>query len=303
MSYPNDILAAFLSALLPATVLLVVAAKCGLLRKLRRLARWQRLAVLAALAVVVGYGGDKPPPSTPAQILQLLTVLKDGTLKDVRGTVVSGTTSAALDAFAAESGQIAAALSNVVEDARADCVDLTNQLAQADYSAAYISLDMPRGTPVFTNHNIMVSFEKVAQTASNLSAWVWFSSPPATNVNVRVQYSIAEGIWSALECSTNYWPATESVGGVECVKYEYCIPQDLSGIPLRPQYEVEFGGFAAGEYLSVPETGVTVTEGETERLPYTGWDTYGTGDDALQVRHVGGIAVQATQFGTNYFGG
>lgn len=301
--YPNSLLAAFLCLLVPLAVALIVAAKCGLWRKLRKLARWQRLAVLALLAVLVGYGGDKPQPQPLGIVLQLLTVLRDGSLKDIRGTVVSGTQAAALDAFAAGAGQIAAALSNVVDAARADCVDLTNQLAQADYSAAYIALDMPRGTPTETNHNIMVSFERVAQTSSNLTAWVWFSEPPATNVNVRVQYSVAADLWQGLDCATNHWPATETVNGVECVRYEYCLPEGIAGTPLRPQYEVEFGGFASGEFLSVPETGVTVTVGETEHLPFTGWDTYGTGDDALQIRYVGGIAVQATQFGTNYFGG
>lgn len=304
MSYPpNDIAVATIALLLPLTLVFIAAVKGGLWRRIVRLPRWQRIAAVCGLAILVGYGGDKPtPPQPSARVLELLTVLQDGTLTDIRGRVVSGAQAAALDAFAAEAGQIAAALDQVVEGAREDCIELTNTLAQADYSAAYISLDLPRGTPIETNHNIMVGFERVEQTASNLTALVWFSSPPATNVNVRLQYSIAAGQWTSLDPVTNHWPATEQVGGVECVRYCYAIPPGIAGIPLRPQYEVEFGGPSAGDYLAVPADGITVEVGEDAYLPYTGWDTYGEGEDALEVRYVGGIAVEARQFGETYKG-
>lgn len=303
MNCPNSLAAAFLACLVPLAAALICAAKCGLWRRLKRSTNhWQRALALVVLALVAGYGGDKPNPQPSSVVLQLLTVLRDGSLKDVRGRVVSGTQAAALDAFAAEAGQIAAALSNVVEAARQDCIDLTNQLAQGDYSAAYIALDMPRGTPVETNHNIMVGFEQVTQTPSNLTALVWFSDPPATNVNIRIRYSVAEGQWGLLDPTTNFWPATENVNGAECVRYVYAIPEGIAGTPLRPQYEVEFGGFAPDEYLSVPESGVTVQVGEVEYLPHTGWVTLGAGADAIAVRLLGGIAVEAVQNGTTYKG-
>lgn len=305
MSFHSDMIGSALCALVPVTLLLIWAVKGGAAWAhdiMRKLSIRQRIVAVAALCVIVGYGGDKPNPQPPEMVLELLTVLRDGSLTDRSGTVVSGSQAVALDAFAGEAWRIAAALSNVVESARASCVALTNRLAFADYSAAYVSLDMPRGVPADPNHNIMVGFEKVSQTPTNLTAWVWFSELPSTNVDVRVQYSVADGVWAQLASVANSWPATEAINGVDCVRYCYAIPAGIAGTPLRPQYEVEFGGYAAAEYLSVPESGVTVQVGEAEHLPYTGWDTYGDGEDALQVRYVGGIAVEARQAGIEYTG-
>jgi len=297
-SFPNSAAAAALALLVPLVVLLVWASRCGIARRLAGLPPWQRALAILGLCILVGYGGDKPAPQPAARIYELLAVLRDGSLKDSRGRVVSGTQAAALDAYAGEAWQIAAAMSNIVEAARADCIDLTNQLAQADYSAAYIALDLPRGTPAELNHNIMVGFERVEQTPTNISALVWFSEMPATNVNVRIQYSVAEGVWTQLAPVANHWPETEIVNGVECVRYCYALPPAVAGIPLRPQYEVEFGGYADAEYLSVPEEGVTVTVGAAEYLPYTGWDIYEEGQpDELRIRYVGGIAVEVRQYG------
>lgn len=290
-------------ALLVPLVLLIAAARGGLAKLmpyLRGLSLWQRVAVSLLCLLIIGYGGGKPDPQPITSLYQLLTVRKDGKLMDLSGRVASGTVAAAMDAFAIEAAQIASALSNVVEDARGQCDALTNQLAGADYTAAYIALDLPRGTPAATNHNIMAGFERVQQTATNLTAWVWFSEMPATNVAVRVQYSIAEGQWEHLVPVSDSWPDTEAVAGVECIRYLYEIPSSIAGVPLKPQYEIEFGGYEPGEYLTVPAEGVTVQTPEAEYLPYTGWDTYGEGEDALEVRYIGGIAVEAIWQGKSY---
>jgi hypothetical protein len=235
-------------------------------------------------------------------VYELLTVLRDGTLTDRSGKVVSGVQSRALQQFSAESYQIAAATAAVVEEARAACIALTNQLSQADYSVAYLALDLPRGVPSDQNHNIMVAFERVEQTVSNLTAWVWFSEMPVTNVNVQVEYSIRDGVWASLPPVESSWPDTYEVNGVDCVRYCYAIPAGIAGTPLRPQYEIEFGGFSPEQYLSVPDTGVTVDVGEETFLPHTGWVRIGDGEDAIDLKIVGGIAVKAVQNGVTYEG-
>lgn len=302
MYHSPDIVTPLIAFLVPFTVLGIIVWRCGLWRKFLTLSNPKRVFAAAVFAALVGYGGQKGGPAVPSRVLELITVLRDGTLTDVSGKVASGVQAKALQQFSDESYRLVQATTNIIEQARLDCIALTNQLSQADYSVAYISLDMPRGVPAEPNHNIMVGIERMQQSTSNVTAWVWFSDFPATNVNVRLDYSIREGIWSPLMAVTNHYPATELIGGVECVKYEYAIPEAIAGTPLRPQYEVEFGGFLPEEFLSVPDTGVTVTVGSEEFLPHTGWVTLGDGEDAIGVHIVGGIAVAATQAGTNYVG-
>jgi len=264
---------------------------------------WQKAAAVMGMIVAVIIGGDKPGPAIPAEIIEILTVRGDGTLRDLSGRVAPGIQAKAISDYIGASGELVAAADAAIEQARLDCITLTNQLLTADYSAAYIALDLPRGTPVDTNHNIMISFERVEQTPTNMTAYIWFSEQPATNVTVHVEYSLAAGSWAALSSITNSYPITYDIGGVDCYRYCYAIPAGISGTPLRPNYEIEFGGFAPGQYLSVPEEGVVVEVDEIEYLPYTGWDDYSTGSDTLLVRYVGGIAVEAVYNGTQIKGG
>jgi hypothetical protein len=261
---------------------------------------WQRAALLLALAAVVMYGGSK---TLPQPILELLTILRDGTLVDLSGKVASGQQARAIKAFIEQIDDELSVADGVIEQARLDCVALTNQLETADYSVAYISLDLPRGIPSEPNHNIMVAFERVEQSSTLLTAYVWFSETPVTNVNVHVEYSIAEGIWALLSPLSNSYPDTEQVNGIDCYVYEYEIPQSIVGVPLKPQYEIEFGGFTEGQWLSVPESGVVVDVDDVSYMPYTGWDEFEDGEDLLRVRSVGGIAVEAVYNGITYKGG
>ncbi len=274
-----------------------------LLRYLRRLPASGRVGLLALLGIAVLYGGDKPPPPVPAVIQQILTVEADGTLKDLSGEVASGVAAAALDAYVGASAAIVQAASNVVESARGDLAALTNAMAQANYQAAYIAYDAPRGTPAVSNHNIMVSFERVKQTPTNLDCLVWFSELPSTSVVVYAQYAIAEGVWRDLAPLTNFWPATETVGAVECVRYRYSLPAEIAGTPLRPQYEVQFGGYGAGQYLGVPVEGITVETNGVTFQPFTGWDTWPLdGGTNVEIHSVGGLAVELVLDGVSYKG-
>jgi len=267
---------------------------------------WQKAATVGGFAVAVLIGGDKgggSQPEVPDGVVEILMLTASGDLKDVSGKLVPGAQALAVQQWIAESGGVVAAADAAVEAARVACAALTNQLLSANYDVAYVAIDLPRGTPAVSNHNIMVSIERTEQSGGVLDAMVWFSSAPSTNVNVVMEYSVADGSWSTLQPTTNFWPITEMVGDVACVRYRYALPAGVVGTPFRPAYEITFGGHNPGEYLSVPESGIVVTVDEQEHLPYTGWDDYSEGEETLLIRYIGGIAVEAIFNGVKYEGG
>ena len=290
----NDphILSCLLALAIPAVAIAVFIVKSGAARKLVK----SHPALLVLVLVAAWY--SSPSASSKGWVpsprfLQLLTTTNGGQIKDLSGTVASGITAASLAQLNAESAQITEAALTTTTNAYAQCVALTNQLLQADYDIAYLSLDLPRGTPAETNHNIMITFEQTVQTPTNFTAWVWFSQMPATNVDLYVEYSIDGISWPLLAPVTNSYPATEPIGSVECIKYIYTIPATISGVPLKPQYDIAFGGYKDGQYLSVASEGVVVTTNGVACLPYTGWDDYSSGTNSLLIHYTGGIADEA----------
>jgi len=300
----NNHFALVMGLLLPLTILLIALVKSSPAWRRHLAGRpwWQKAGIVAMFAAAVLIGGEKGGPAVPPEVLEILTRRADGSLTDLSGKVPSGIQAKAISDYVGASAGLVNAASNVIAEAQAECIVLTNQLLQADYDIAYVSLDLPRGTPADLNHNILVTFQKVEQTLTNLDALVWFSEMPTTNVNVYVEYSVADGVWGTLAPVTNYWPATETVDGVDCVRYRYEIPSGISGTPLKPEYEVAFGGYRAEQYLNVPETGVVVSTNGVDCLPFTGWDDYSAGTNSVLVRYVGGIAVEAVVNGNSIKG-
>jgi len=298
-SQPNS-LGVALCLLVPLVLLLLAASRCGLRSLLRRVSPGQRALVLVCLAVAVVNGGQKGAPAVPARVLELLTVLQDGTLKDHRGKAASGVQQRAVAAFLAESSNIVAAVGAVVADAEARCDELIARMATNDYSVAYVQMSLPRGTPEVPNHNLMITFERTERVSSNqVDRLVWFSSPPVTNVTVYARYRTAAGHDGILAPTTNHWPATETVNGVECVRYSYTLPTSVQNYAVVPSYEGRFGGPLPGMYLNVPSDGVVVTSGGEDHMPFTGTDTY---LDGTRITYQGGIAVELVQGGIVYRG-
>ena len=270
------------------------------------------LAAKAGLAIMLIWatyvGGTKEGQSPASQrISQLVVALSGGGLDDPSGVIGTATQLAAIQMFNDETAAIVAAASNVIAVAAVDYAAFTNQLASTNLSVAYIGYDLPRAAPpVTTNHNITATIMRTAQNAATntLSAWVYFSETPSTNINVYIQASVAEGVWSELAPITNSYPATTTVDGLPCIRYDYTIPIGMRGVPLKPETDLQFGGFDASQYLRVPVSGVVVTTNGVATTPYTGWDyvhpePWGTN---LAVRYVGGVAIEARVRGTNYTG-
>jgi hypothetical protein len=260
------------------------------------------------LAWATYVGGTKPdPPAEARRISQLVFALSGGGIVDPSGVLGSATQLAAIQLFNEETQAIIDTASNIVAEAMAEYAALTNQLATNDYSVTYIGYDFPRADPPnTTNHNIAATIQRVSQvgTTNLLSVWVYFSSEPATNVNIYLQASTAAGAWTTMAPTTNTWPATEDVGGLPCYRYCYEIPAAMRGVPFKPLIDILFGGYDPGQYLNVSAAGVVVTTNGVDLTPYTGWDhahpePYGTN---LAIRYIGGIAVEAIAAGTNYTG-
>jgi hypothetical protein len=264
------------------------------------------LAIMLIWATYVG--GDKEGQSPASQrISQLVVALSGGGLNDPSGVIGTATQLAAIQMFNEETAAIVAAASNVIASASSDYAAMTNQLASTNLSVAYIGYDLPRAAPpVTTNHNITATIVRTAQNAATntLSAWVYFSEAPTTNVNVLLQASVAANVWSELVPITNSYPATTTIDSLPCIRYDYTIPTGMRGVPLKPETDLQFGGFNAGQYLRVPVSGVVVETNGVATTPYTGWDyahpePWGTN---LAVRYVGGVAIEARVRGTNYTG-
>jgi hypothetical protein len=252
-------------------------------------------------------GGTKPETPAAARVAQLVMALRGGGIVDPSGVLGTATQIAAIEMFNEETAAILAAASNIVTAALADYAVLTNRLATNNYSVAYIGYDFLRADPPnTTNHNIVATIQRTSQsgTTNRLSAWVYFSEVPATNVNIYLQASVAEGAWTTLVPVTNTWPAFEDVGGLPCYRYCYEIPAGMRGVPFKPLIDIQFGGYEPGQYLNISADGVVVETNGVSLTPYTGWDyshpePWGTN---LAIRYVGGIAVEAVVRGTNYTG-
>ena len=269
------------------------------------------VAAKAALAIMLCWatylGGTKEQSPAFGRISQLVVALSGGGLDDPSGVIGTATQLAAIQMFNEETAAIVAAASNVIYNALGEYAAMTNQLASTNLSVAYIGYDLPRAAPpVTTNHNITATIMRTAQNSSTntLSAWVYFSETPSTNINVFLQASVSEGVWSELVPVTNSYPATTTIDTLPCIRYDYTIPTGMRGVPLKPETDLQFGGYTIGQYLSVPAQGVVVETNGVATTPYTGWDyvhpaPWGTN---LAVRYVGGVAIEARVRGTNYTG-
>lgn len=294
----------FIGFMIPTLIVLFLGLKLWktLCPKKLGLKRW---AVAAAILAAIYVGGTKPDQPAGRRVAQLVMVMNDGTVVDPSSVLGRAVQIAAIEAFNEETAIIISNANMIVAAALDDYAMLTNQIAHADYSVAYLGYDFPRANPPeTTNHNITATIERVsAPGGETLSTWVYFSSQPETNVNLHLQASLAQDTWVDLEPVTNTWPVTEAVGALACIRYDYSIPNGMIGVPLRPHYDVLFGGPGEGQYLNVPDTGVIVSVGETDYAPFTGCDaTNAAPFEMLAVEYLGGIAIKATAYGTNYAG-
>ena len=128
--------AAILLALaLPALLLVVAAVKSSSvwIPRLRSWPTWQRALAVVGVGAAIIYGGDKPGPVVPPQdIMEILTLRADGSLRDLSGKIAPGIQAKAVSDYIGASAHIVSAADAIIEQARLDCVALTNQILTAD---------------------------------------------------------------------------------------------------------------------------------------------------------------------------
>lgn len=264
-----------------------------------------RMAIAVWIACVLTVGGTKGPDGQSGRLSQFITALISGQVVDDSGVVARYAEAEAIRYFNLESSNIIAAARDSVTGSVAQIVGMGAALTSTPYICAYIAADLPRAEPrQWTNHNVAATIERVAQTGGVLRVWVWYSEAPFQVPNVVFDASVSDGTWVTMTPVTNSWPSTEIIAGTPCVRYDFRVPDGMVGTPLRPEYELSFGGYTPSSYLIAPSGGVLISTNGVERLPYTGWvrqwpAPWGTN---LQVRFSGGIALEAYWMGTQYTG-
>lgn len=255
----------------------------------------------AVVALVVGQitfiGGSKPP-SVKNLVAQFITVLRSGVVIDASGVVAKATEEAVLESFIGYASDINAAASGTVANAAGEFREVAALVTNTERRVIYISSYLPRsgtGQGGIVNHNIASTCEQTRMDAggTNLIAWVWFSAEPAFAPGMVAEIDVGGGPFT-VPCVTNFYPATESVNGADCVKYVFAIPEGSRGVQLIPSYEVRFGTLA--KPLAVPSGGIVVVTNNVPVLPFSGTDRYFGG--RLAVEHHGGIATKAFINGT-----
>ena len=258
-----------------------------------------KAATIAMLLVAAAIGGDKSP--VVQHLATLVTALRGGALLDPSGRIASSAVVAAVREVNATASGIAAAASNVVDEAQWQFDAAADVLTNRTLLVAYLAADLPRALPgVHLNSNVAGNIQRTRQDgATNLLAWVWFSEEPAIAPQVALAYSVDDGVWGYLPSVTNSYPDTTDIDGVPCIEYRYEIPAAVRDIAFRPEYELAFGGATVDDYLIVPSGGVLIQTNAVDCLPYTGTDIYSSD---LSVTYRGGVAIEARYHGTNYTG-
>lgn len=241
-------------------------------------------------------------PSAMNYVAQFVTVLRNGYVIDESGVIAKATEEAVVESFVEYAAQINNAASSTVVNASTEFLEVANLVTNSQRRVIYISSYLPRsgnGQGGLVNHNIAATLEKTRMTdGTNLTAWVWFSEEPAFAPGMSAEIDVGGGAFK-VECATNFYPETESINGVDCVRYVFEIPEESRGVQFLPSYEVQFGTRLAP--LVVPSGGITVKTNNVTVLPFSGTDTHFGG--RLSIIYKGGIATEAAINGTQITNG
>lgn len=278
----------------------------AVVRRIRKIAPTFLNRVFVALCIgqFAFYAASKSGgPSTYTAVAQFITVLRGGVVIDESGVVAKASEQAVVEAFVEYAQQINAAASNTIVSASNDFGRVANLVTNSNRRVIYVASYLPRsgnGAGGVTNHNIAATVEKTRMDASgtNLTAWVWFSEQPTIAPGMAAEIDVGGGPVLAT-CTTNSYPATETVSGVPCIRYQFSIPDESRGVEFIPSYEVGFGN--PNTPLLVPTGGITVKTNNTVRLPFNGTDSYFS--NRVRVTYSGGIAVGMTIDGNSVSNG
>lgn len=253
--------------------------------------RLDRMVVGLLLGSIIMVGWTKGPAVGRKHILQFVTALNDGRIVDESGLVVLCTEQQTVAAFADLSVAIANAASQTVVSAAGEFGAVAQLVTNIERKVIYIQSTLPRTDPYqgVINHNIsgFIARTSMSEDRSVVSRYIWYSAQPLVAPTVACVVDVGGGDIK-LCAITNTFPQTVEVDGIECVRYDYAVPETLRSVVYFPDTELSFGD--KNTPLEVGIDGVSVDiEGETH-LPFKGTDSYF--DGRVQVEYAGGMATK-----------
>ncbi len=254
--------------------------------------RLDRFVIGVLLGGIILVGWTKGPiTQTGNQIAQFITALSNGRIVDASGLVVTSTEEETVAAFADLSLVIANAASGTVVSAAADFAEVAALVTNSTRKLIYVQSSLPRTDPSqgIINHNISGFVVRTAMSSdrSVISRYVWYSAEPLVAPAVACVVDVGAGD-VRLEALTNTFPDTVEISGIDCVRYDYSVPEGLRNVVFFPDAEFTFGSMDT--FLEVGIYGVSVDEQEETFLPFSGTDSCFTG--RVDVVYSGGIATR-----------
>lgn len=252
-----------------------------------------RLAITLIIALFTLVGWTKGPitPTGTRPLFNLVMALRTGGLTGDNGVLARKTELETVRAFAEYSETMIQAGSNALAGAMArfDAAEfvLTNNPPEIVYIQSYFPREDP--TVGLVNHNLAVLAMTQSSVDDVLSRWVRFSDDLVNAPVLYAEVSLDGASHTRLTEITNTWPNVEIKQGVECVRYDYRLPNSLVGIVLSPDYDLRFGSDENG--LQIGAGGLTVTDvNGAEHIAVDGWREMCSG--RVQVLYKAGSAVR-----------
>ncbi len=264
-----------------------------------------RAALLVILAWAVSVGGSKVAPPVADRIGNFVYWSASGRLEDPTGIVAEYAETAAVEAFEAETAAIVSAITGAVAGVSADAGDLHDYATGRDLELVYLVADAPRDLPgVVENHNISITQERSIVAAGIYSVWFRYSWELSDAAGISATFKIGGDVIT-IAAHTNTFPDAEYVGEIPCYRYDFDISAlcgTNSPVVIAP-YEAQFGGPSGSAIpLATPADIEVVTGGgAVTNAGLTGWIAVPY-MEPLMLRAEGGMAVEASAYGTNYTG-
>jgi len=247
------------------------------------------LSLFVAGFVVAGWTKGPVTPEGARPLFNFIMALRGGGITGDDGVLARKAELETIAAYLDYSDAMISSGSNALADANAR-FDAAEQTLLADTSEiVYIQCFFPRSDPTaaLTNHNIAVLAMQQTTVSNVLSRWIYFSDELAQEPTLYAEVDLGGG-WTRLEQITNSWPSTELVQDVPCVRYDYRLPDALSGLVVAPDFDLRFGSELNG--LQIGEGGTIVTDNTGDNLGYDETDNLFNG--RVKVHYRSGVAVR-----------
>lgn len=251
-----------------------------------------RALICFAVAAFSVAGWTKGPATSMGKkpLFNFVMALRNGGLTGDGGVLARKTELETVEAFVDYTDAMLTSASNSLAASmqRFDTAafSLTNNPAEVVYIQSFFPREDP--TVALTNHNLAVLAMRQAAASNTLSRWVHFSADLASEPTLYAEVCL-ETEWVRLEMITNTWPSTESIQGVDCVRYDYTLPESLVGVVLSPDFDLRFGSEENGLQIGGGGMIITDTNG-VDHIGYDGWDTMCNG--RVEILYKSGSAVR-----------